>query len=207
MRALSVLLFLCLMAWPADGQTIWSRPYEPGQIAVEAMVPDLPEEAVFPSGATYFTGTASLSERVELVGELPVASYAPSTGVDSASTTRVGNPYVGLGFSSATLPLMLEVGARIPVASPSPAQRIGSLTDVGRTRAFTWDEFSLSALTNARTMLSRRVSLRLRSGFSYASFSRIDDQGAEQTEQDWRLLYSAQAWREGDAYILGLGFT
>lgn len=207
MRALLALFFFCLMAWPADAQTIWSRPYEPGQIAVEAMVPDLPEEADFPSGAAYLTGTASLSDNVEFAGELPVARYLPAPEVNSPSTTTLGNPYLGLGFSSTSLPFMLEVGTRLPFASSSPALSIGSATDIGRTRGFSWNEFSLSALTNTRAMIGRRTSLRFRSGLSYASFSRLDETGVETTEQDWRLLYSAQLWREGNDFILGLGFT
>lgn len=207
MRALLALLFFCLMVWPAEAQTIWSRPYEPDQIAVEAMVPDLPDEADFPSGAAYLTGTRSLSNTVEFVGELPVARYLPSPDVNSTPTTSLGNPYLGLGFSSTSIPFMLEVGARLPVASSSPALSIGNATDVGRTRAFSWKELSLSSLTNVRARVGRQTSLRLRSGVSYASFSRLDETGTEETEQDWRLLYSAQLWREGDNLILGLGFT
>lgn len=207
MRALLALFLFSLMVWPADAQTIWSRPYEPGQITVEAMVPDLPEEADFPSGAAYLSGTASLSDNVEFAGELPVARYLPAPGLNSTSTTTLGNPYLGLGFSSTTLPFMLEVGTRLPVASSTRALSIGRATDIGRTRAFSWNEFSLSALANTRAMIGRRTSLRLRSGVSYASFSRLDATGAEETERDWRLLYSAQLWREGNNLILGLGFT
>lgn len=208
MRTFLLFVVCCLLTWPADGQTIWSRPYEPGQIAVEAMMPDLSDtEASAPSGATYLTTTISLSDHVEFAGELPVARYVPSSESAASSETALGNPYLGLGFSSTTLPLMMEVGARVPVASSSPALNIGSATDMGRTRAFAREELSLSALANTRATLGRRSSLRLRTGFTYASFSPIDTTGTERSEQDWRLLYSAQLWREGDTAILGLSFT
>lgn len=200
MRALFALLLLGLLAVPARGQTIWSRPYQPNQIAVEAVSPDVDDASVL-SGATFLTGTVSLNSNVEISGELPLARLAPTTN-GSATTTAVGNPYVGLGFSSTRFPILLEIGARLPAAPSNAAARLGQSADVGRVPAFQPEEFGLSALLNGRLPVGRNSSLRLRSGFNYAS--RPD---ADERDGTWRLLYEAQLWREGERLITGFSFA
>jgi len=206
MRVLAFfLLFGFLFSSAAEAQTIWSRPYEPNQIAIEAVVPDAPDDASVLSGATFFTGTISLNDNVELSAELPVARYSPATnGV--ASTTAVGNPYVGFGLSSTRIPLLFRIGARLPTAPSNTASRIGQTTDAGRTSAFTPDEFVLSGLLNGRLPIGRNSSLRLRTGLGYASFP--SSQAATQgRNRDWRLYYDAQVWREGDLLVTGFSVT
>ena len=87
MRTLLSALLLGLLVFPASGQTIWSRPYEPNQIAVEAIVPDADDASVL-SGATFLTGTVSLSDNVELAAELPVARYSPTRGQIGRASCR-----------------------------------------------------------------------------------------------------------------------
>lgn len=202
MRALTFALLLGLLVPSADGQTIWSRPYQPNQFAVEALVPDAADDAALLTGATFLTGTLSLNDNLELATELPVARYgATSDGV--SSTTAVGNPYLGIGFSGSRIPILFEIGARLPTAESNDATQIGRTVDPGRTAAFRPDEFVLSGLLNGRVQIGRNSSVRLRTGMAYASQSR----SSASRRRDWRLHYDAQLWREGDRLITGLSFV
>jgi len=201
MRVFAIALSLCLLAPTADGQTIWSRPYTPNQISVEALTPYATDDAGLLSGGTFFSGTFSLNDNLELATELPVARYGASSS-GSSSTTALGNPYVGIGFSSTRTPLLFELGARIPVAEPGDAVRVAESVDVGRTTAFRPEEFVLSGLLNGRFPLGRSSTVRLRAGLAYASQSRPTE-----TRRDWRLHYDAQLWRDGDRLITGFSFA
>ena len=199
MRTLFLLLFFALSVLPAKGQTIWSRPYEPNQFAVEVIAPDAPDDASALSGATFLTGTFSLSNNIEFAAELPVARYGATTeGV--SSKTALGNPYVGFGFSSTTLPVLVQVGARLPVAPSNAATRLGEAADLGRTPAFRPEEFAPSLLLNGRLSIGQNSTLRLRTGAQYATRPRAGGG----TDRDWRLLYESQIWREGNRLITGL---
>ena len=202
MRAFVAVLLLNAMCLPATGQTLWSRPYQPNQIAVETIVPDA-EGTSFFSGATFITGTASLSENIELQAELPLARVQPSG--NGASTSTLGNPYVGVGLSSTSLPVLLEVGGRIPAASANPAASVGATTDIGRTSAFVPDEFGLSALLNGRYSLGRQSSIRLRTGFAYGSGPSPNDTSDDRLTR-WQMHYEAQLWRESNPLLTGISF-
>lgn len=185
----------------ATGQTVWSRPYEANQIAVEAIVPaPFDADRSVLSGGAFLTGTYSLTDQLHVGAELPVARADPS---GSPSSTALGNPYVGIALSGTSRPVLLEIGARLPVASSASALRSGGAADVGRTRAFVPNEVSGSALLSGRLQLGTASTLRLRAGGSYGSFS-PSDTTSRRSEQDWRLDYSLQYWREGDAVIFGL---
>ena len=199
-----LLLFLSivaanLFAAPAQAQTIWSRPYQPNQIALEAVVPELPEDdASVATGAAFLTATRSLNDNVELAAELPVARYAN----DATSATAVGNPYVGVGLSNSSRPFLLELGVRIPAVPDNEAPRAGQHADFGRTAAFRDEYVSTSALLNGRVPLGRYASLRLRSGLTFASAPQAEGDGRG---HHWRLPYSAQLWWNGDQFMTGLG--
>jgi hypothetical protein len=193
---------LALLSAPAEAQTIWSRPYQPNQIALEALVPERPNaNTSVGSAATFLTLTRSLNDNLELAAELPVARN-DGTG---SSTTAVGNPYVGLGLSSGTIPLLFEMGVRIPTVPTNSARSVGQRADVGRTAAFRDEDISVSALLNGRLPLGRRTSLRLRTGFTFAS---TDTSNTAATDEGrWQLPYSAQLWREGDRFLTGLSIV
>lgn len=186
---------------PAQAQTVWSRPYEPNQIAVETIIPEFPNDEVsFWSGATFLSLTRSFNDNIELAAELPVARFA----TDATSSTAVGNPYVGVGLSSTTRPILLELGARIPAVPSNQARRAGRRADLGRTAAFRDETFSGTALLNGRFSLGRRTSLRLRGGLTYAS---VDADSADGNEGRWRLPYSVQLWRDGELFMTGLSIA
>jgi len=194
--ALIITVLLGGLCAPAPAQTIWSRPYEPNQMAVEVFVPELPnDEASFPSGATFLTATRSFTDNVELAVEVPMARYTS----DGTSASAVGNPYVGLGLSSTRLPLLVELGARIPAVPTNAAQTVGQRTDLGRSAAFRDETISLSGLLNGRVALGRHISLRLRTGLTYTSAQTDSTDGAHY----WTVPYSAQIWREGNRFVTG----
>jgi len=204
MRTACLVLLLAAVAGCTYGQSIWPRPYEPNQVAVEWVAPTFENDAISAlTSATFVTATTSLSSNVELVAELPVAYYsADSTGA-SLSTSALGNPYLGVGLSSTSRPFLLELGVRLPLAPDNAATTAGAFTDPGRSDAFRHDERSVSALLNWRFPLGRRTSFRLRSGPSLAAFP----DGTGGTDREFRLHYSGQLWRDGDRLIVGLTGT
>lgn len=199
MRLWISFLLLSIIALPSQGQTLWSRPYEPNQLAIEGIMPDA-EDTQGLSGATFITGTVSISPNVEFAAELPYARFVSSVDGEPVSTS-VGNPFLGLGFSSTSIPFLLQVGTRIPVAPANRASRLGSSADVGRTPAFHPEEFSLSGLANTRVQVGRNATLRLRTGLEYATFPTPT---GDTRARDWRMQYDAQLWREGDRFLTGL---
>lgn len=203
MRVLLTACLLGLLALPVQAQTLWSRPYEPNQLAIEVLVPEAGDDASALTGATFVTGTVSLSENVELAAELPVARYRPSA-TGARTSTALGNPFVGVGLSSTRIPLLFQLGARLPVADANRATTIGQATDVGRTPAFHPEEFALSGLANGRLEVGRYSTLRVRTGLEFGS--RPAPTGTDR-RQSWRILYDAQLWREGDRLITGLSVT
>lgn len=203
MRTFVLALLLSLLGLPSHAQTLWSRPYEPNQLTVEAIVPDAATEGTALSGATFVTATVSLSDNVELAAELPVARFRPSGGGARASTA-LGNPFVGLGLSSTAVPFLFQLGARVPVAPSNRAAPIGAAADVGHTPAFGPDEFTLSGLINTRFELSRYSTVRLRTGPEFGT--RPSPTGPDRLRR-WGLHYDAQIWREGERFITGLTFT
>lgn len=204
MRAFLVALLLSLVSLPASAQTLWSRPYEPNQFAVEALVPDVAEEAGTGSGATFITATVSLSDNVELAAELPIARYQSSSG--TRSTTAIGNPFVGLGLSSTTIPFLLQLGLRVPTAQSNDATSIGTASDIGRISPFEPEAIAVSSLLNGRIELGRYSTVRLRTGIEYGSRASASPTNEDRI-QSWRLQYDGQVWREGDRFITGFTLT
>lgn len=207
MRTFLALALLLLAADTAAAQSLWTRPYRANQVSVEAVMPQYKDADVSATtGAMFVSVTHSLNENVELVGELPMARYRATTGGTTRTESALGNPYLGVGLSSTTVPLLLEVGVRLPVAPSNEAAGAGGFADVGRTDAFTQDESLATLLGNTRFTLGSKLSLRVRTGFSYSEFPITQEDGTTQVEQDLRWRYAAQFWREGNWNVLGLGF-
>ena len=199
------LLFLLLgIARPSHGQTLWTRPYQPNQIALEWVVPTFEDEPVETlTSAAFLTATRSLTDNVELVGELPVAYYAADAGGGTITTSAVGNPYLGVGLSSTTTPFLFELGVRLPAAPDNEASFAGTIANAGRGTAFRHDAVTVSALLNWRFAFSRRTSLRIQTGGAFSSYPDSSDA----TVSDVRLRYGVQLWRMGNPILLGLTST
>lgn len=198
---LSLLLWFCLPSLVA-AQSIWRMPYQPNQIVLETVLPTYDTDRFEGlTGAAYLTGTWSANDNIEAVAELPVAR-AQTPG---QSGTVLGSPYVGLGLVSSEMPLMLEVGARLPLGTDNALAREAAteVTEPGRTRAFLLNERGVSALGNMSVYLSRRTSFRFRAGLVYGASEEADGS----IDKNLRFRYAAQWWRIGDRFGAGFTFT
>lgn len=207
-RAIAWTMLAAVFAWfappTADAQTILTRPYEPSTASVEVVHPTYAADSLgLGTSAAFVSASYTLNENIEAVAELPVARV----DAGSVTATRLGNPFVGFLFSSTSLPLLIEMGVRLPVADGSAATELGSFSDAGRGAAFIKEEFAIHTLGNTRVQLGRNTTLRLRGGGVYSVYPVPDDAGGERNERDFRLRYAAQLWREGDPLVLGLTFT
>jgi len=180
---------------------MWTPPYRPNQVALEWIVPTLGDGRFRVSGGgAYFDLSVSLTRRVEVITELPFAyRFAGS----ARSTAVVGNPYVGIGLSALSAPVLLEVGARIPATEDDAALGVGELANVGRSSAFRAQERNASALLSWRYLLTRHLSVRLRGGV--VAIERLE--GAIDPGRRARLRYSGQLWYEKGSITAGLTAT
>lgn len=206
MKKYLLCLLLAGLSMQAVGQPIWTRPYAPNRISVEMLRPALDTPAADElepfTGAAFVAGTFLASERMGLTVEVPVARYAKETGSVSTAESVMGNPYIGLDITANRTPVLLELGARIPVLSDtSAAATLGTLSDADRSDAFAADLFTAQALLNYRIEFWRHYSLRLRGGPQLA-VGTSDDAATNLVGR-----YGLQIWREGERFIWGLGAT
>jgi len=203
---------LLLGLWPRSGtaQSLWTKPYEPNQVALELLQPSLDtpanETVSFLTGAGILSGSYLLNDRTTFVAEVPFAHYQSEVGEDdptSISESMLGNPYVGLGVSSTRVPFLVELGVRLPIASDSSAATYaGTATDLDQSEAFVAHLLSAQLLLNARWELSRIASVRFRGGPLVTVPTQDDGSTTELF-----VRYSVQGWYEGERYVLGPGLT
>jgi len=208
----SLLAVTLVLAAPrtSEAQSLWSTPYKPNQMAIEVLQPSLdavPEEDISVlTGAASLWGSFLLTDRTTLTAGLPMARYASDTDGDtpvSITESQIGNPYVGVGVSSTRVPLLVEWGVRLPLASDSSAATwAGTGADLVHREAFAPDLFSTQLILNSRWELTRVAGVRFRGG-PLLTVPTADNDGTAELF----LRYGAQAWYEGDRYILGAGFT
>lgn len=209
------LLVALFLAWlgassPSTAQSLWTKPYTPNQVTLELLQPALDvapnEELSFLTGAAVLGGSFLLNDRTTLVAELPFAHYRAEIGADDPTTvteSAIGNPYVGLGVSSTRVPLLIELGVRLPLVTDSnTATWAGAASDLDHSEAFAPHQLAAQALLNTRWELSRTTSVRLRGGPLLTVPTQDDGASTELFAR-----YSAQGWYEGDRYVLGLGLT
>ncbi|MFB6286089.1 MAG: hypothetical protein ABEK03_05890 [Candidatus Bipolaricaulia bacterium] len=194
-------VFLLATTTRASAQTMWTPPYRTNQIALEWVVPTLGDgDFRISSGAAYLDLSVGVTRRVEVIAELPFAYRSVGS---PRSTTMVGDPYVGIGLSALSVPLLLEIGARVPVTADDAALAMGRLANVGRSSAFRSEEQNASALLSWRYLLRRHLSVRLRGGVVAVR----RPEGAVNPGRRARLRYSGQLWYEKGPIIAGLTAT
>jgi hypothetical protein len=153
---------------------------------------------------------ATLTDRLMLVGELPVATAhfnsLPEFQDAETPSTSVGNPYFGLEVRSSDAPLFLEVGFR-PPTTDDPGfwpSAIGSLTDLNRLGAYTVNQLPFQLVGNYyHDPASSPLSARLRVG-PEVFFPTVG--GAPATMV---LTYGGQGWYTAldERLRAGLGLT
>lgn len=205
-------LLLLMSASSLSAQPIWTGPPEhTDQISVEWLKPvfEEGEGTSFWTSSVMLSGKATLSDRLMVVGELPM-SHVQTQVVDvvggerTFSSTTVGNPYLGIELRGTTMPFVLELGVHLPaVEDPElTTVAIGALTDLNRIGAYVVDQVPIQLIGNYYyDPRSSDFSIRLRGGpetyfpaGGNASGSMI-------------LTYGAQGWYRTDILDAGLGFT
>lgn len=188
----------------ASAQTpLWTRPYTPDQLTVQGLRPILDAPGLardfFPTGALFVAGSVSLTDRLELVADLPVGHYRAETpNRPDVRSTALGNPYVGLGYASFRVPVFFEVGVRLPVAEADTALAFARATDLERRYAFAPEQLTVEAAANVRVPVAGRFNVRLRGGGFVFDNPRTRDVG---------VRYAVQGWYEGRLFVVGAGLT
>jgi hypothetical protein len=205
-------LLLLMSASPLSAQSVWTGPPEHAdEVSVEWLKPVLDDggDTSFWTSSMILSGQATLSDRLLVVGELPM-SHVQTQVVDDVgeeqtlSSTTVGNPYLGIELRGTTMPFVLELGAHLPVVEDPEftTVAIGALTDLNRIGAYVVNQVPLQLIGNYYyDPRSSNFSIRLRGGpetylpaGGNASGSMI-------------LTYGAQGWYRTDILDAGLGFT
>jgi len=208
-----VLSLFLLGPSPLAAQSVWTGPPDhTDQVAVEWLKPVFNDgdEVSFFTSSLLVSGQATVSDRLSIVGELPI-SYARTETVNAfgktqtLSSTTVGNPYLGIELWGRSMPFFLELGGRVP-AVDDPAffsSAVGTLTDLNRLGAYGVDQVPIQLIGNYHyAPQSTKVSVRLRGGpEAYFPAGERAPTGA------MVLTYGAQAWYHGTPLVAGLGFT
>jgi hypothetical protein len=215
MYRLSICCVLVLCLWgPAalSAQSVWTGPPErTDQVSVEWLRPEFDDEGTvsFFTSSLFLTGRAAVSDRLSVVGELPMSYARVETenlfgDPQTISSTVVGNPYLGIEWWGRTKSFFLELGGRVPAASNPPefAAAAGTLTDLNRLGAYAVDQVPVRIVGNYQyTAPSSNLSVRLRGG-TETSFPT-----AEQATGDALLAYGAQGWYRRAPFGVGVGIT
>ena len=206
-------LFLLGTALPVSAQSVWTTPpRHADQISVEWLKPvfDDGNEVSLLTSSLVISAQAPLTDRLMLVGELPVATarFHSLSGFRDAETpsTSVGNPYFGLEVRSSDAPLFLEMGFR-PPTTDDPGfwpSAIGSLTDLNRLGAYTVNQLPFQLVGNYYyDLASSPLSARLRVG------PEVFFPAGGDAPSTMVLTYGGQGWytAPNERLRVGLGLT
>lgn len=205
-----LLLFGSTLSAPA--QSVWTAPPRHAtQLSVEWLKPVFEDgtDVSLLTSTLVVSAQAALSERLMLVGELPVSHVrlsAPSVRDDAPSSTSVGNPALGLKLRSTEGSFFMEMGARPPITEGPGvlSSAIGSLSDLNRFSAYTVNQVPVHLLGNYHyTPGSSPVTARLRAG------PEIFLPAADNASATMILTYGVQGWyTEADGWLsAGVGLT
>ena len=166
-------------------------------------------EASFLTSSLSISGQTTVTDRLMIVGELPL-SHAQTETVNafgetqSLSSTTVGNPYLGIELWGHSMPFFLELGMRVP-AVDDPAfftSAVGTLTDLNQIGTYAVDRVPIRLVGNYQyTHPSSNVSVRLRGG------SETFFPAGKNATGSMVLTYGVQGWYHGTPLTVGLGAT
>ncbi len=213
-RSLWIWLFLVFAfgAGPAVAQSFWAGPPDSTtQVSAEWLKPTFEEG----DGLSFFTSSfvmtaqGALSDRVRLVGDLPISVVRGEIedrfgDEQSVSSTRVGNPYLGLEVRGRTSPLFVELGLRPPLRPNQDvfSSVIGAFTNLNRFSAFVHRRVPFLLVANYHYDPRRApVSVRLRAGSELFLPAGADASGGQM------LTYGLQGGYEGGPFEVGAGIS
>ncbi len=167
-RIESLLLALGLLlvaSATAVAQSPWLGSDRTARVALELYRPGFDQQAEFRSlsSVLFVSGRLRASERVAVIGELPVAFGGLRLADASA---QVGNPYVGLELGRPNQPVWLELGGRVPLvgSDPNSAVIVGTFADVDRFSSFLAEGAALSGALNVGARAASGLGFRVRAG-------------------------------------------
>lgn len=212
--ALVIAVAAFVLPFSLTAQSIWVDRSHNKTIGLEILKPNLAgdfyDNTTFPTSAMFFSLRLPISNRLNVVGEFPMAH----AGVDHGSVffefdeseTGIGNPYVGLEILNKNSAFLTEIGVRAPLTPESNlGTTVGLFADfIDRSEAFWPDVLSVIAAQNYHHRAPSGFTMRLRGGPSFWI-----DTGDEDTDEEVELflLYSAQAGYELHNVSLMGGFS
>jgi hypothetical protein len=201
----------------SDAQSIWKHRDSVNTIGLEVLAPSFDGSLSYYSGyIVTLSGRFKVSNTNHLVIEVPFAhgaytfqtyvyngsTYVPSTVEQSSDA--IGNPYIGMEFSSPGSSFFGEVGARIPITPESsfPASSVAVNADIDRFEAYVPDLVQTSLALNYNPKISRNFGFRLRVGPLFdISLKRASG------STELYLLYSEQMFFLNELLDIGFGFS
>lgn len=145
----AILIATLLFTTSVSAQPFWLEQTNNNFIAIEVLKPKFAERESFSflSAAYYLSGGFRLSQKLVLVGTLPVAhggirtlieESRPELGFYEASETVIGDPYIGVQFHRAGATRFVEIGVWIPLLFDLnfPVSPVARSADYDRREAF-----------------------------------------------------------------------
>lgn len=195
----------------ASAQSIWMTAPAGNYLGIEILKPDVkgPQDYSFISSAIYLYGRISVSERVQLVADVPLAhggfDFNGPFFNESISETTIGNPFIGFSFTPEHEKVNTTIGIRLPVTPNSKpfAASFGSIADIHRAEAFAPDLLTGVLHFSYRHTSPRNVIFRLLGGpvFWFDTGDVLGD------DLEILLDYSAQIGFGNQRLTLLLGFN
>jgi hypothetical protein len=186
-------------------ESIWLEPNRGDEIRLEAVLPNiLDSEFTTFSMAWFLSGYVAVGDNLYLSADIPYAKF--SSDRNNASSSSIGNPYLGLNVGRNDSGFMGEFGVRLPLASSKESAVWTGLAieQVDRPEAFIRDFASIVLGANYRYRSQEGFGMRLRLApilWFYTGDSNYND-GVEA----W-IAYSAQFLYISGPVSFGGGFT
>jgi hypothetical protein len=200
----------------SPAQSIWLDRSQEKTLALEVLRPDFKnEDDEFARSSNsgwvlFWSSRVPLSKSFHLVGELPFAfgSYKyESRGSGfrrSESESTIGNPYLGVEVGEQDIPVFVELGIRLPLASENNFLGVmtGFYTDMDRLEAFVPNMVPINVMINLHQTGANGFQFRLRGGTTLL----LDTGEGEDTTEEF-IGYSAQAGYRFQHLSLMAGFS
>jgi len=222
------ILVLTLSPISAEAQPTWVESAGGPQVSLDWVKPSFEGGEIVGDVSTGFftsrlllSGQYPVSDELRIVADFPISHFkideseVPDDVNVDLSSTRVGNPYLGVEgrFASG---LAAGGGIRLPLATteeirsigdPTPllqalALRTGALSDPGRVGAFARETLTARGYGHYTFRSPQNINLRLRSGLSV--FASTGDSGRENVTL---LDYGGRVWYGGGRVRGGLGLS
>jgi hypothetical protein len=213
---------LLTLAPTAASQSFWLDTGRDASLALEVLKPSFDAEMLGPetkvsflTSATFLSARAPLSPRVRIAFDLPIAHYRFRASYQGhafdESDTAIGNPYLGLEHTARSVPLMTEIGVRLPLApKTNGAVGVGALTDFDRLEAFMPENATISLAANYFHENADGLRFRARVGPSVALYTgrRVEYAGRHYPDAaELFLNYAAKVWYRTPQAELGTGLS